>query len=52
MKELSIEMLYDVNGGDQSDYDAGYTVGKALRSAWNAVSSWCSDAWNTVKSWF
>ena len=52
VNKLSTEMLYEINGGDQDDYDFGYKVTRAAHQAWNAVKQAASDAWNTVKSWF
>lgn len=31
MRKLTSEALFNINGGDQSDYDFGYQVGKAAR---------------------
>ncbi len=31
MRKLSTESLFNINGGDQEDYDFGYKIGQAAR---------------------
>ena len=38
LRKLSTEALYNINGGDKSDYDFGYKVGKAARWVYDKVT--------------
>ena len=46
MKKLTTEKLFEINGGDKSDRDFGYEVGRGLKKVWNAVKGVWESIWD------